>query len=320
MDVQEYMPAPEVIAGIRNDMGKYEAERVSAHRAVRWRVPLFLGIFLAVVIGIAYLFNGLADPFEQWFSAPHVILYVIAFIAAFFIYARAMKPATDLQESVRGRVLPMVFAFVKELKYRKSVTPDAFPRMPPETVGSFNRQSFDDVISGVYEGFPFELYETHLEQKAGKSSTVMFDGVIVAFEKLQPFPGVLVAARKTGKVVGFFRGLFGGSNLEEIQSGVALLDEAYEFRTDNVDAARPLVTGKLAQALTWLQEAWPEGQARVALKGNDGFLLLPQPKDFFELPSISVPLDYKAHIEPMVADMAALLATAALLRKAGAKD
>ena len=319
MDIQEYMPAPEVIAGIRNDMGKYEGERIAAQRAVRWRVPVFLGVFLAIVFGIALLFNGLADPFEQWFSAPHVILYVIAFIAAFFIYARAMKPATDLQESFRGRVLPMVFAFVKDPQYRKSVTPDSFPRMPPETVGSFNRQSFDDVISGTYEDFPFELYETHLEQKVGKSSTTMFDGVIVAFEKLQPFPGVLVAARKTGKVVGFFRGLF-GTELEEVQSGVAFLDETYEFRTDNVEAARPLVTGKLAQALTWLQEAWPEGQARVALKGNDGFLLLPQAKDFFELPSISVSLDYKIHIEPMVADMAALLATAALLRKAGARD
>jgi hypothetical protein len=319
MDVQDYMPAPEVIAGIRDDMGKYEAERIAAQRSVRWRVPVFLGVFLAIVLGIALLFNGLADPFEQWFSAPHVILYVIAFIAAFFIYARAMKPATDLQESFRGRVLPMVFAFVKDLRYRKSATPDSFSRMPSETVGSFNRQSFDDVISGVYEDFPFELYETHLEQKVGKSSTTMFDGVIVAFEKLQPFPGVLVAARKTGKVVGFFRGLF-GTELEEVQSGVAFLDETYEFRTDNVEAARPLVTGKLAQALTWLQEAWPEGQARVALKGSDGFLLLPQAKDFFELPSISVPLDYKAHIEPMVADMAALLATAALLRKAGARD
>jgi hypothetical protein len=40
-------------------------------------------------------------------------------------------------------------------------------------------------------------------------------------------------------------------------------------------------------------------------------------KNFFELPGISQPLDYKGHVEPMVADMAALLATAALVRKVG---
>ena len=48
--------------------------------------------------------------------------------------------------------------------------------------------------------------------------------------------------------------------------------------------------------------------------------LLPVTKNFFELPGISTPLDYKAHIEPIVADMVALLATASLVRKVGAPD
>ena len=95
------------------------------------------------------------------------------------------------------------------------------------------------------------------------------------------------------------------------------LDEIYEFRTDNVEAAQPLVTGRLAQALKWLGETWPENPSRVALKDRDGFLLIPLSKNFFELPGISQPLDYKGHVEPMVADMAALLATAALVRKVG---
>jgi hypothetical protein len=200
------------------------------------------------------------------------------------------------------------------------VTPISFARLPSETVGSFNRQSFDDVISGRYEGFPFELYEATLRQKAGKSSSEVFKGVIVGFETIAPFPGVLVATRKAGKVAGFFRGIFGGGELEELQSGVAALDEKYEFRTDNVEAAKPLVTGRLAKALQWLGETWPEQPARVALKDRDGFLLIPLSKNFFELPGISQPLDYKGHVEPMVADMAALLATAALVRKIGAPD
>jgi hypothetical protein len=172
------------------------------------------------------------------------------------------------------------------------------------------------VISGRYEGFPFELYEATLRQKAGKSSSEVFKGIVVAFETIAPFPGVLVASRKAGKVAGFFRGFF-GEKLQELQSGNTALDEIYEFRTDNPDAARPLVTGRLAQALQWLGETWPENPSRVALKGRDGFLLIPQTKNFFELPGISQPLDYKGHVEPMVADMAALLATAALVRKVG---
>ena len=120
-----------------------------------------------------------------------------------------------------------------------------------------------------------------------------FKGVVVAFDTITPFPGLLVATRKSSKSAGFLRGLFGGA-LEELQSGVAALDEKYEFRTDNVEAARPLVTGRLAQALQWLGETWPEQPARVALHGSDGFLLIPLSKNFFELPAISEQLDYKA--------------------------
>ena len=45
------------------------------------------------------------------------------------------------------------------------------------------------------------------------------------------------------------------------------------------------MTGRLAQALQWLGETWPEQPARVALHGSDGFLLIPLSKNFFELPA-----------------------------------
>jgi len=319
MDAKDFLPGEGVVAGIKADIERYETERHRAHRAVMWRIPVFDGLWIAAILGVAYAFNSFADPNEQWLSTPHVFLYIVGFVALFFIHAQAVKPATELQQSLRDRIMPLVFGFIEEMGYRHEATPVSFSRMPQEASGAFNRQRFDDVFSGRYEGFPFELYEATLSEKYGKSSTQVFKGVIVAFEKIAPFPGLLVATRKSGMVVGFLKSLFGGK-LEELQSGVAALDENYEFRTDNVEAARPLVTGRLAQALQWLGETWPEQPARVALKGSDGFLLIPLSKNFFELPGISQPLDYKAHVEPMIADMGALLATAALVRKIGAPD
>ena len=102
-----------------------------------------------------------------------------------------------------------------------------------------------------------------------------------------------------------------------VHSNHPLLDGDYEFRTDNIEAAQPLVSGQMAQALNWLKEAWPGEPARIALTERDGFLLLPHKKEFFELPASTVSLDYKAHIEPMITDMATILATAALVRKIG---
>lgn len=319
VETTDFMPSEVVIAGIRKDIEDYEARRASAYRQVRWRVPVFIGLVVVFMVLVAWLFNKVADPYEQWFSTPHVFLYFGSFVAALLLYFQAVKPATRLQQSFRETLLPMIFGFIQDIRYQHGVHPNSFDRLPRETVGPFNRQSFDDVFSGRYEGFAFELYEAELREGTGKGSSTAFRGVIVAFETITPFPGTLVATRRANVVVGFFRGMF-ASRMEELSSGVSELDAAYEFRTDNVEAARPLVSGRLAQALKWLGETWPDDPARVALDGSDGFLLLPQPKNFFELPDISVPLDYQTHVAPMIADMGAMLATAALVRKIGAKD
>jgi len=319
MEAADFMPSEAVIAGIRRGIEDYEAKRASAQRQVRWRVPVFVGLVVVFVALIAWLFNAVADPHEQWFSTPHVFLYLGGLGVAVLVYFRALRPATRLQQSFRDTLLPMIFGFVRDVRYQHGARPNSFDRMPRETVGAFSRQSFDDVISGRYEDFPFELYEAKLWEGSGKTETIAFKGVIVAFETIEPFPGTLVAARKAGKVAHFFRGMF-ASKMQELSSGVEDLDAAYEFRTDNVEAARPLVTGRMAQALTWLRETWPYDQARVALSGSDGFLLMPRSKNFFELPDISQPIDYKIHVAPMITDLGAMLATAALVRKVGARD
>jgi len=314
MSATSFMPDDSVVAAIRKDIERYEAERASAHKQVMWRVPVFIGLPLVAAVLLAFFFNGLADRNEQWSSTPHVFLYFGTLMLLLWLYTVAMKPATSLQKSFREHLLPIVFGFVKDVRYANGATPQSFDRLPRDLVGGFDRQSFDDVVAGTYEDFPFELYEAHLRTRSGKSTITKFKGVIVAFQLAAPFPGMLMATRKANQVVSFFRGIF-GSSVEEIACGVPEIDEVYEFRTDNIDAARPVITGRLPKALQWLAESWKEEQARVALKGEDGYLLLPISRNMFELPSVSVPLDYKVHIEPIVADMASLLATAALVRK-----
>lgn len=320
MNTEDFMPSPETLARIRKEIEGYEAGRVAAVARVRWRVPLFLGLYIAGIAVVAWMFNALADPREQWFSAPHVFLYVVGFVLSFFVYSAAMKPATELQQSFRDKVLPTIFGFIGDMQYSRNRAPASFDRLPRSVTGSFNRQSFDDVISGRYDDFAFELYEAVLSRKAGKSTQTLFRGIILAFETETAFPGVLIATRRSGSVSRFFRDLFGSGGLDELQSGVPHLDEQYEFHSDNQAAARPLVTGRLARALDWLREGWPHDPARVALQGHDGFLLLPHNKNFFELPGVGTPLDYDRHIKPIVVDMVSLLATGALVRKVGSKD
>lgn len=316
MSAAGFMPDEAAIAGIRLDIEAYEAQRKAAARSVRWRVPLYLCLLLAIVFGLATVLNLGADPYEQWFSTLHVYLYLAGFLLSFAVYVLASSAGGSLQASLRDKLLPTAFGFIEDVRLQKAVSPESFARLPRESVGDYNGSLFDDVISGSYDGFSFELYEAALWRRSGKVDAELFDGIIVAFDMVKPFDGILIATVRTNAVMSFFSEIF-GSGLKEIRSGVQELDMAYEFRTSNVDAAQPLVSGQMAQALTWLKEAWPGEPARLALKGKDGFLLLPHKKNFFELPASNVPLDYKTHIEPIIADMATMLAITALVRKIG---
>ncbi|WP_439502293.1 DUF3137 domain-containing protein [Aminobacter ciceronei] len=310
------MPDEATTAGIKKDLEAYQAERNAIRLSTAWRVPLYLGGVIVAVLVLALIFNFIADLNEQWLSTPHVYLYVVGFIAAFFAYFRAMRPLEAANASFRNKLLPIVFGFIKNMRHERGATPPSFVNLPESTVGKYNNLEIDDFISGNYDGFDFELYETLLTQRAEKHASTTFQGVIVAFGLKKPFEGTLVATIRTNAVLSFFGELF-GSGLKELRSGVQDLDMAYEFRSDNVEAAQPLVSGQMAQALTWLKEAWPGEPARIALSGTSGFLLLPHQKDFFELPASDVALDYKVHVEPMIADMATILATASLVRKIG---
>lgn len=316
MSATGFMPDAAQIAGIRKELEAYQAERMAIRRSTIWRVPLFLGGLIATVIALALVFNLVADPAEIWVSTPHVYLYAVAFVAAFFVYFRAVKPIELANASFRNKLLPIVFGFIKNMHHERGATPPSFVNLPESTLGKYNNLEIDDFISGNYDGFDFELYETLLTQRAEKHDSTTFQGVIVAFGLKKPFEGTLIATIRTNAVLSFFGELF-GSGLKELRSGVQELDMAYEFRSDNVEAAQPLVSGQMAQALTWLKEAWPGEPARIALSGTSGFLLLPHQKNFFELPAADVALDYKAHVEPMIADMATILATASLVRKIG---
>lgn len=310
------MPDEATTAGIKKDLEAYQAERNAIRLSTAWRVPLYLGGVIVAVLVLALIFNFIADLNEQWLSTPHVYLYVVGFIAAFFAYFRAMRPLEAANASFRNKLLPIVFGFIKNMRHERGATPPSFVNLPESTVGKYNNLEIDDFISGNYDGFDFELYETLLTQRAEKHASTTFQGVIVAFGLKKPFEGTLVATIRTNAVLSFFGELF-GSGLKELRSGVQDLDMAYEFSSDNVEAAQPLVSGQMAQALTWLKEAWPGEPARIALSGTSGFLLLPHQKDFFELPASDVALDYKVHVEPMIADMATILATASLVRKIG---
>ena len=315
MESRDYQPDQDALQAIRSRIAAFEARRTAARRAMVWRAVVSILVLVAAVWLIAWGFNSVADRNEQWLSTPHVLLYVVGLVVAAVLFAAAGAPLRRLQRGMRDELMPGIFGFVDNVRYAKGTTPETYPDLPHAVVGEFDKASFDDIVSGN-AGFPFELYEARFWQ-SGRTQDTRFHGVVTVFELETPFPGLLVATRKGHTVLSFFGGLFGRDRLETLLSGDAGLDAAYDFRSDNPEAALPLVTGRLSQALQWLGESWPEEPARIALSGKDGFLLLPTAKNFFELPDGTGPLVFDKHVRPMITDLGSLLATAALVRKVG---
>ena len=231
--MDNFMPGEGVVARIKGDIAAYEAERRQVRRAMLWRVPAFLGAVLFVVAAIALMFNILADPYEQWLSAPHLFLYAIGLLALYFAYRQAMKPARRLTQSFRERVLSSVFGFIDQLRYKHGERPQTFERLPQEVTGKFKLPIFGDMISGRYDGFGFEFYETTLARSSRRKSAPAFKGVVVAFGAVSPFPGLLIASPRASGVLGFVRKLF-GAKIDGLRSGIDRLDARYSFMTDNV--------------------------------------------------------------------------------------
>jgi hypothetical protein len=317
--IGEFSPPPEAVQRIVADVAAYEADRKIAHQAVRWRVPVVMGSFVAlaaaaVAIDIWFTRGAFLDNRYQWIQ---IALGLGIFLGGIEAYKFARKPAVIAQEKFRSRLLPMVFGFVENLRHGRGMRPDSFAGIPQEVTGHFNREEFDDYIAGRWRDLDFELCEARLRYKAGKSTSEAFRGVIVSFPLARPFAGKLIVTRQIGSVSRFFRDAWAKQVPIRPQSGDAEIDKTFEFRTDNEAATRELFGHGLPKALKWLLETWPQAPARLALTGARGYLLLPgSDAALFELPDISAPLDYNRHVTPIVADLGRILAIARLVRDA----
>ena len=315
MSGSNFVPSPEIRAAVDAAIEDYNARRAPMHRKV-WRDTwIYMGVLALVgLVGAAILWPrpGLSLPDEVYFFAIGILV-----VAGFLAYGHAHGPGKDMQQELRDQILPRIFGFAGNVRYGHREEPSFLKSIPQEAIGVHNRSNFDDLVSGTYHGMDFELSEMTLEYNmSSKSRRIVFKGVVLSFPVDRPFPGTLVAVRADGPVEKFFRNLFSRTRLAQAKSGIPQLDETYDFRTDNPEAAAPRISGNLAKALDLLRDFLPGEPARIAVVQNSAFLLIPHTKNFFELPGLGVPLDYGAHVEPIAAELTVLLESARLVRSA----
>ena len=303
----------EARAAVTREVAAYNGEQAAVAADRIRRLWLFILPTIAATLVLAFLASSL-DPDDGWLSGFNVAIYMFGALATFFAWDIAEKPAKRLQQGLRDRILPPVFSFLDGVTYANGVTPRSAESLPKAAIGTYNRTTIGDVVSGTLDGVPIEVFEATYRHKAGKSETVAFRGLVVGTALAKPFPSTLVALRRSGDVTRWFREMF-SSGMATIDFTNPAIAEAFEVRAGDETAARRLVDGTLAKALAFLRDAWPEGQPRLALNGDFGFILLPTFRDFFELPKIGTPIDVGGHIEPMSAELGRLVSLARLVSR-----
>ena len=323
MNADEYLPNAETIASIEGDVAKYNARRRHAQGEIGRRVPALFGCY---ALACAVVFYFIIANFR---AMPEKVAFFLLFggaIAAIAggvaLHRSAHRVGVDTQQGFRDHILPVIFGFVDGLRYSHGYEPGSFARLPAALKGDYNHTEFGDIITGRLDGRHFEISEMSLSRRSKSSTVVLFKGVALCCSVRDSFPGTLVAVRKPepslmqpfNDLMRSLSGLFGGERLETVFSR-SPLDRSYEFRSDRREEARALFAGGLGDVLGWVNERWRQGSPRLAVRHAEFFLMLPSEKDLFELPPLDRPVDYRAHLEPMVRDFAALLAIVAEVQR-----
>lgn len=309
MNADEFLPDAETIAAIEKDIATYNERRRHEHAALERREPIVMMAYVAGLAFLAYLGYRLLSHSDIWYM-PVVLIAAMGLGGWSHVQKWAQRDAAWTQQNFRDHIVPVMLGFVPNLRYGHGAAPRCFDRIPKALLPPHNKKTFDDAITATLDGRRIELFEAKLAQQSKNSETVMFQGAILCCRLTPPFPGLLVATRRTGDFRRFLRDLFGTGGLEEITVSERGLSELYEFRTDNRAQARQLLKSGLAELLVSISKLWRNETPQIAVSRGDVFVLLPSTQNFFELPSIDRAVSYRSHIEPMTRQFASFLAIA----------
>lgn len=309
VDEQAVTPDAAALEAVHAAILDYNGTRPAVERDMLIRIVLMVGGYILAVAFVFYV------TVQQNLSNATGWVFALGFIGGFWVWQFALQPSKNFQQYLRDRMLPLIFGFVGNVRYRAGHAPPFMARMPVKELVGRSNAIHNDYISGTFDGLDFTLSETELSTGSGKHKSVLFRGVIFHFQRETPFPGQLFAAKRPHAVARFLRDLFGTGSLDRVTSGYAPVDDSHEFMTSNRSAATPVVQGTLAKALDYLSGVWTDDVVRIALVGQDCYLLVPSKRDLFELPTILSDIEFHRHVKPMIRDLVTLLATARLVSR-----
>lgn len=257
----------------------------------------------AVMGGIAAL-GGLAS---MMLRLPFLLFVVPPVLAGFWIYNHHMKDLRRLGQDTKALIVDSVTRPFGINFTPNPARPGSIDRYRSlSLLPSYDREDFEDLLTGQHGNTRFELFETLLERRRtdNKGRTryeKVFSGQCLRMEIGKRFFGRTLITRDAG----FFRRFGGGNGMER----AALEDPHFEkifdvYTTDQVES-RFLLTPDLMQRLVELEEAFHGGKLKCCF--SDGEVLVTvQGGDLFAPGSMKKPLDDPSLVRELVDDLVAV--------------
>jgi len=314
MDPELYMPGEAAVAEIQAQIDSYNRARPAIYNGCMRQAMVALAIYGVFALFVCFV------TLKAGIKAEHFVLVAAGLAGGgWLIWNFIWSPMEAVQAALRNQLFPQIFSFIEEVSYQKKAKPGFLKHISELKLVRYQDAETDDLIIGRHEGMDFALLEAKLTVGSKNKETV-FRGLIFHFRLADPFPGMLVVAKRGGWWEQTMKDFWRTGPSLELSSGNRQLDESHQFYSDNRRAARPIIAGPMTSVLTWLGNEWHGGDVRIGLAEEHGYLMLPSSHNYFSLPDGDENVVYQRHIKPLVRELVTALAIAHVVGRSLATD
>jgi hypothetical protein len=294
-----------IAASLKHVLDELERTRLETVAAINQRAMLRVPLCIAGGLLLWVYGQFTDDPADFGETASLIIVpglmgYVWASLKLSNAYARTYK----------SRVLPELAKSFGDLTYRHAISPDLTHLKAEGVFKRFTEVTADDEFFGTHRNLPITIVELKLEERRGKNTSTVFDGLLMTLDLPRDTGAVTAVISDAGSWGNFADRVTSGRERVRLEDPV--FEKVYEvYGTDQV-AARALLNPAFMERLLKLGDRPDFGRPLALCSGRMLQIAMPKTsgRNLFEPPSFQKPAASRQELIQLQADIAAVIAAA----------
>lgn len=293
---------------IQPQLQSREADRVAAVKKQNLFTVIGVALGIAAFAACAFLIRAENGDADGWIIGAFVAVFLVGGMMAW----GGMALSKLSKETKLMLIEPVSSEFGMGYQMTPGVPADIYTFRKLGLVPGWDRDKYEDRLTGSRNDMPFDFYEAHLEEKRtttdskGRTRTTwvtVFRGQCLVVKFHKQFNGVTKVYRDMGMLN--WVGKLGQGKSEKVKLEDPVFEKAFEvYSTDQIEA-RFILTPDFMERLLGLERAFKGRQVRCAFSGGEMFLCC-EGKDLLEPGSMFRKMDDLGRVREMLVDFAAI--------------